>query len=165
VPQSVCCDSVGPRTRNRNEFWRRNAACISRNSVAPFFFILSQIGGIRALTMQNATHIAELVFEASALLTGFVYLACWSGGRKLTNRQALLVFAISFPVVLALNLLSSIVPTYVFLVVAASTWLLKPLRTLLNSKPASKIKVMFARKPSALPGKSDPRTISSRSRV
>jgi len=105
----------------------------------PFLYTLSN-RWYKALTMQNAVHILEVVFEASALFAGLFYLVCWMGGRRPTNRQVFLVFAISFAVVLPLNLLSSIVPTYVILIVAATTWLLKPLRTLLNSKPLLKSK-------------------------
>lgn len=128
---------------------------LPENSGPPFFFMLSQIGGIKAVTMQNVSHIIQLVFEGSILVAGLLYLACWMGGRKLTNGQVLFLFAIGFGGLLLLNLLSSIVPTYVFLIVCSTPLLLRPLTKLLNSKPASQVKLMFARKPSELPEKSE----------
>ena len=83
--------------------------------------------------MENAPHIVEVVFEASALVVGFAYFALWCGGRKLTNRHALFLFAISLAVIPPLTLL----PTYVVLLVIAASWSLRPLKMLLNSKPAS----------------------------
>ena len=106
--------------------------------------------------MQNAAHIIEVVFESALLLTGLYYLVYWMGGRKLTNRQTLFLFAIIFAALPLLNLLSSIVPTYVFLIVCSTPWLLRLSRKLLKSKPASHVKVMFARKPSELPERSEP---------
>ena len=100
--------------------------------------------------MQNIPHIVEVAFEAAALFVGFAYLVLWDSGRKLTNRQALFVFAISLAVMLPLT----IMPTWVVLLLIAASWSLKPLKKLLNSKLASQIK-MLARKPSALPEKSD----------
>ena len=105
--------------------------------------------------MQNAAHMIEVVFESALLITGFFYLVYWMGGRKLTNRQILFFFAISFAAFPLLNLLSSIVPTYVFLIVCSTPWLLRLSRKLLKSKPASQVKMMFARKPSELPERSE----------
>lgn len=104
--------------------------------------------------MQDAAHIIEVGFEGAFLVAGLIYLACWMGGRKLTNRQILFLWAISFAGLLLLDLLSSIVPTYVLLIGGSTPLLLRPLRTLLNSKPASYIKSLFIRKPSELPEKS-----------
>jgi hypothetical protein len=105
---------------------------LPENSGLPFFFMLSQIGGIKAVTMQGVSHILQLVFEASILVAGLLYLACWMGGRKLTNGQALFLFAIGFGGILLLNLLSSIVPTHVFLIVCSTPLLLRPLTKLLK---------------------------------
>ncbi len=105
--------------------------------------------------MQNATHLIEVVFEGAILIAGFLYLVYWMGGRKLTNGQILYLFALAFGICLVGDILSSIVPTYVILIVCvAPSLLLRPLRTLLNSKPASQVKKVLARKRSALPEKS-----------
>ena len=104
--------------------------------------------------MHDAAYIQEL-FEASALVAGLLCLAVWMGGRKLTNAQFLFIFAIGFAAFPLLNILRSIVPTYVFLIVCSTPLLLRPLRTLLNSKPASQVKLMFARKVVKLAGKSE----------
>ena len=105
--------------------------------------------------MENATHIIQVVFEGALLLTGIFYVLFWMGGHKLTNRQALSLFAIGFGVLLGLDLLRSILPSYMFLIVLSTPLLVKPLRVLLNSKPASQVKSLFARKPSELPETSD----------
>lgn len=105
--------------------------------------------------MQNATHNIEVVFEAALLFAGLLYLACWMGGRKLTNRQLLFLFVIGFAGFLLLDLLSLVIPTYVLIIGCLTPWLLRPLRTVLNCKPASQVKLMFARKPSELPEKSE----------
>jgi hypothetical protein len=115
--------------------------------------MLSQIGGIKAVQMQNVSHIIELAFEGSMLVAGLFYLASWMGGRKLTNSQVLFLFAIGFGGLLLMDVLSSIVPYYVFLIVCWTPLLLRQLT--LNSKPASQVKLMFARKPSKLPEKSE----------
>jgi hypothetical protein len=65
--------------------------------------------------MQNAVHIIQMAFEGSLVITGLLYLACWTGGRKFTNRQVLSFFAFGFALFLLLNLLNSIVPIYVLL--------------------------------------------------
>ena len=105
--------------------------------------------------MQNAAHIIEVVFEGALLLTALFCLVHWTGGRKLTNGLVLFLFAIGLAGLLLLNLLSSIVPTYVFLVACLTPLLLSSLRTLLNSKTASQVKLMFARKRPELPEKSE----------
>src|SRR5829696_7002763 len=101
--------------------------------------------------MQNAAHIIQMQFEGALLLTGLFSLVCWMGGRKLTNRHLLFLFAISFAGLLLLNLLSSIVPSYVLFIGCSMPLLFRPLRKLLKSKPASQVKLMFARKPLKLP--------------
>lgn len=103
--------------------------------------------------MQNATHFFKVVFEGAAFVAGFSYLVAWMSGRKLTNGQVLFLFGIGFAVFLQLNLLSSIVSTNVFLIICSTPLLLSLSRTLLNSKPASQVKLMFARKLLKLPDK------------
>jgi glucose-6-phosphate-specific signal transduction histidine kinase len=104
--------------------------------------------------MQDIPHIVEVAFQASALMVGIAYAALWGSGRKLTNRQALFAFAIGFALMLSLNLLSSIMPTWWLLVLVAASWSVKPLKKLLT-KPASQNKMIPVRKPSALPERSD----------
>ena len=65
--------------------------------------------------MENTVHILEEGFETAIVLAGLFYGMFWMGGRKLTNGEALLLFAIGFAVSLLLNLLSSR-PTYLFLI-------------------------------------------------
>ena len=101
--------------------------------------------------MQNATHLIEVAFEGAIIIAGFFYLVYWMGGRKLTNGQILYLFALAFGICLVGDILSSIVPTYVVIIGCLTPSLLRPLRALLKSKPASKVKLMFARKPSELP--------------
>jgi hypothetical protein len=105
--------------------------------------------------MPNASHIIEVVFEGALLITGFFYLIHWDSGRTLTNRQILYLFAMVFGICLVADLVSSIVPTYVFLIGCSTPLLLRSLRTLLNSKPASQVKMMSAGKSSELPERSE----------
>ena len=105
--------------------------------------------------MQNAAHIIEVVFEGALLLAALFCLVHWTGGRKLTNGLVLFLFAIGFAGLLLLNVLSSIVPTYLFLIGCSTPLLLRSLKTLLNSKTTSQVKFMFARKPPELPEKSE----------
>ena len=123
------------------------------NGSARFLYTFSN-WWYKALTMPNASHIIEVVFEGTLLITGFIYLIHWDSGRKLTNRQILYLFAVVFGICLVADILSSVVPTYAILIACSTPLLLRPLRTLLNSKPASQVK-MFARKPSELPEKSE----------
>ena len=105
--------------------------------------------------MQNATHVIQEVFDGALLLTGFFYMVYWMSGRKLTNIQSLILFAIGFAGLLGLNRLRSLVPSDVFLLVCLTPLWLRAFTKLLNSKPASQIKLLFARKPSALREKSE----------
>lgn len=86
--------------------------------------MLSQIGDINARAMQNA-HVLEVVFEGAILVAGLLYLFYWMAGRKLTNRQALLLFVFGFAGILVLNLLSSILPSYALLIVCSTPLLLR----------------------------------------
>ena len=104
--------------------------------------------------MENVTHIIQAPFEGALLLTGIFYVLFWMGGHKLKNRQALGLFAIGFAVLLGLNGLRTILPGYLFLILCSTPLLVRPLRALL-SKPASRVKLLFARKPSELPEKSE----------
>lgn len=104
--------------------------------------------------MENATHIIQVAFEGALFLTGIFYVLFWMGGHKLKNRQALGLFAIGFAVLLVLDLVRSFLPSYILLIVCSTPLLVRPLRALL-SKPASRVKLLFARKPSELPEKSE----------
>lgn len=104
--------------------------------------------------MQNLPHILEQVFELSILFAVLLYLGFWMEGRKLTNRQVFFLSATTFAGLLLLNLLEVIVPTYALLIFGLPL-LFSPLRTLLNSKPASRVKSMFGRKPPELAQKAD----------
>jgi hypothetical protein len=67
--------------------------------------------------MQNATHLLEVVFESSVLVTLFLSLAIWMGGRKPTNREMLFLFAFGFGIgLLCQFLLTSTLYLYVFLI-------------------------------------------------
>jgi len=101
--------------------------------------------------MQNLAHNFAVVFEQALFFTGLLYLVSWMGGRKLTNSEVLFLFGMGF----LLSLLSPIVPTYVFWIVLTTPWLLRLLRRTLNTKPASQVKILLARKPSELPEKSE----------
>jgi hypothetical protein len=68
--------------------------------------------------MQSAAYILIEPFVLSLLVTGLLYLACSRGGRKLKNGVVLSLFAMGFGVTLLLSLLSSIMPTYVFLILS-----------------------------------------------
>ena len=104
--------------------------------------------------MQDLTHLFQTVFESALFMAGLFYVLLWMMGHKCTTRGALFLFAFCFAAYLVFNLLSPIVPTYVFLIVCLTPSLLtRSVRALKDSKLASQIKLMFARKPSQLPEK------------
>lgn len=80
--------------------------------------------------MQDAVHIIQMAFEGSLLVTGLLYLACWDGGRKLTNRQALSIFAFCFALFPLINLLSSIGPIYVLVLLSLTPSLVSAVKRL-----------------------------------
>ena len=83
--------------------------------------------------MPDAAYIQRL-FEASAFVAGLFYLVLWDGGRKPTNGQFLLVFAIGLAAFPLLDLLSAIVPTYVVLMVCLTPLFLSRLLRLLRRR-------------------------------
>ena len=101
--------------------------------------------------MQGASHILEVAFEAGVVFGGLIYLFAWMSGRKLTNGQALLVFAIGFVASLLANLLSP-VPIYVWLIPSLGPSFLRLVRRIgsLISKPLSN-QIGVGSKKSALP--------------
>lgn len=76
--------------------------------------------------MQITSHLLEMMFETSILLTVLFSLASWLGGRRLTNRQMLSVFAFSLAIGLVIHLLVG-VSIYVFLI-GYLVWKVFPLK-------------------------------------
>ena len=68
------------------------------------------------------------MFEASILVAGLIYLACWMDGPKPTNRQALCWFVMGVGVFLVLNFLTLFVPTYVVIILCLTPSLVPALK-------------------------------------
>lgn len=76
--------------------------------------------------MQDVAYTLEQAFDTSAVMTGFFYLTCWLAGRKPTNGEFLLIFAIGFAAGSLIEGALPVVSIWVFLISCCKSSLLRP---------------------------------------
>ena len=104
--------------------------------------------------MQNASHTLEVVFEGAILVAGLFYLVPLDGWTQTHERSSRFSLRHWFRRTLPTEPpLARLCPVMSLLIACSTPLVLRSLRALLNSKPASRIKLMFAQKPSELPEK------------